>query len=62
VAAGRPFESATLQAIANPESFPAILSPVFQVFVRLPLAHSYFDNMLKQNGVYEQRFARPFSE
>lgn len=62
VAAGRPFESATLQAIATPESFPAILSPVFQIFVRLPVAHSYFDNMLKQNGVYEQRFARPFSE
>lgn len=54
--------SETLAKIANPERFPTILSPLFQVFLRLPIAHSYFDNMLKQNGVYEKRFARPFVE
>jgi multimeric flavodoxin WrbA len=58
---GKPFDPAPLATIAKPESFPAILWPVFQVFVRLPIAHSYFDGMLKENGVYEQRFARPFS-
>lgn len=52
----------TLREIAKPERFPSILSPVFQLFLRLPIAHSYFDNMLKENGVYEQRFARPFRE
>lgn len=51
-----------LQAIASPERFPAYLGPVFRFFLRLPIAHSYFDNMLKQNGVYEQRFARPFTQ
>jgi hypothetical protein len=49
-----------LAHIAMPESFPGYMGPVFQVFLRLPNAHGYFDNMLRQNGVYEQRFARPF--
>ncbi len=59
VAEGR-FDPAILGKIAHPERFPAILGPVFKLFVRLPIAHSYFDNMLKQNGAYERRFARPF--
>jgi multimeric flavodoxin WrbA len=50
-----------LARIAQPERFPAILGPVFQILVRLPFAHSYFDDMMKKNGVYEQRFARPFA-
>jgi len=54
-------DPATLQAIAKPERFPAILGPVFRVFLRLPAAHQYFDAMLKENGVYAQRFARPFA-
>ncbi len=49
-----------LAHIAMPERFPAYLDPVFRVFLRLPAAHSYFDDMLKKNGVYERRFARPF--
>jgi multimeric flavodoxin WrbA len=59
-ASGR-LDPSILQAIAKPEKFPAILGPVFQVFLRLPVAHTYFDNMLKQNDVYEQRFAKPFA-
>jgi multimeric flavodoxin WrbA len=51
-----------LSHVAHPERFPTIMRPIFQIFVRLPMAHSYFDNMLKQNGVFEQRFARPFAE
>ena len=53
---------ALLPELARPERYPAIAGPLFHVFVRLPMAHSYFDQMLKQNGVYEQRFARPFAE
>jgi len=55
-------DSRLLKAVAKPERFPVILGPAFQFYLRLPIAHSYFDGMLKQNGVYEQRFARPFSE
>jgi multimeric flavodoxin WrbA len=58
-ATGR-FDPQVLMAIAKPERYPAILGPVFQVILRLPFAHAYFDNMLKQNGAYAQRFARPF--
>jgi multimeric flavodoxin WrbA len=50
-----------LQATAKPERFPAILDPVFRIFLRLPMAHGYFDQMLRQNGAYEQRFAQPFA-
>jgi hypothetical protein len=57
--AGR-FDPAVLAKIAHPEQFPALLGPVFKVFLRLPIAHSYFDDMLKQNGAYERRFAQPF--
>ncbi len=56
------FNLQVLSRIAAPESFPSYLGPVFKVFLRLPMAHSYFDNMLKKNGVYEQRFAQPFVE
>ncbi|HEX2995016.1 MAG TPA: hypothetical protein VHP14_09330, partial [Anaerolineales bacterium] len=49
-----------LRRIAKPERYPAYLWPIFQVFVCLPIAHSYFDGMLKENGAYERRFARPF--
>lgn len=55
-------DAAALHNIAHPERFPLILWPVFQIFLRLPIAHSYFDNMLKKNNVYEKRFARPFVE
>jgi hypothetical protein len=51
-----------LARIAAPERYPFYLGPVFQVFLRLPIAHSYFDRMLKNNGAYEKRFARPFAE
>ena len=54
------FDAGAVAAIATPERYPAILGPVFQVFLRLPAAHAYFDGMLKKNDTYEQRFARPF--
>jgi len=56
------FDPEILKVIAKPERFPAILGPVFRLFLRLPIAHGYFDSMLKENGVYEQRFATPHLE
>lgn len=55
-------DPAILAQVASPERFPAILEPVFRVFLRLPLAHGYFDGMLKENGAYNRRFARPMIE
>jgi multimeric flavodoxin WrbA len=54
------FDAAALKAISHPEQFPLVMEPILQLFLRLPIAHSYFDGMLKQNGVFEKRFARPF--
>ncbi len=51
-----------LQQVAKPERYPAIAGPAFRLFVRLPVAHGYFDQMLKENGVFDQRFARPFEK
>ena len=56
------FDPELILSMAHPERFPTILGPIFQVFLRLPLSHSYFDDMLKKNGAFEQRFARPFLE
>jgi multimeric flavodoxin WrbA len=53
-------DPAVLARIARPERYPAILGPVFKIFLRLPVAHSYFDGMLKKNGAYARRFAQPF--
>lgn len=55
-------DSHVLAQIARPERFPAILSPFFRAFLRMPVSHSYFDMMLKQNGAFQDRFARPFSD
>jgi multimeric flavodoxin WrbA len=54
------FDPQILTRLAAPESYPAVFGPLFQLFLRLPLAHGYFDEMLKKNGVYAQRFATPF--
>jgi multimeric flavodoxin WrbA len=62
LANGESLNPSTLTTIAKPESFPKILAPVFQLFVHLPIAHGYFDDMLKKNNVYEQRFDRPFAK
>lgn len=53
-------DSAVLAKIARPERFPAIFGPLFKLFLRTPLAHTYFDSMLKENGVYDKRFNQPF--
>ncbi|MBA4384565.1 MAG: hypothetical protein C0410_07495, partial [Anaerolinea sp.] len=60
LANGEKLDEVTLSNIAKPESFPKVLAPIFQLFLHLPIAHSYFDGMLKKNGIYERRFDRPF--
>lgn len=51
-----------LDAIAKPERYPRYLVPVFKLLTKTPLLSFYWDGQLKQNGVYEDRFARPFVE
>jgi multimeric flavodoxin WrbA len=49
-----------LSVVAGVERYPAVLAPFFKLFTRLPIASWYWDSQLKENGVYEQRFARPY--
>jgi multimeric flavodoxin WrbA len=51
-----------LARLAKPEQYPAIVVPVMKLLLRLPIAQSYWNNQLKKNGVYDQRFARPFDD
>lgn len=53
-------DPATLASLAHPERFPAWMTPLFRIILRLPLVQGYFDGMLKKNGAYERRFDRPF--
>ncbi len=56
------FDADLLHALAKPEWYPSYLAPVFKLFVRTPLATFYWDGQLKKNGVYDQRFARPYAD
>ncbi len=54
------FAPDAVQKLAKPERYPAYLIPVFKLLVKTPFLATYWDNQLKENGVYEQRFAQPF--
>ena len=56
------FDSEKLEALARPERYPRFLTPLFKLFLKLPLAQSYWNNQLKDNDAYDDRFARPFTD
>ncbi|MBN1485085.1 MAG: NAD(P)H-dependent oxidoreductase [Chloroflexia bacterium] len=49
-----------LRRLARPERYPAWSMPVFTLLIKTGLLSSYWDRQLKENGVYEQRFAQPY--
>ena len=53
------FDPELLRNLVKPERYPAYLAPVFRLLVRM--FDSYWDGQLKQNGVFEQKFATPYS-
>lgn len=55
-------DSVILMEIAKPERYPLILNPIFQLYLRLPIAHGYFDRMLHENDAFERRDDTPFVE
>lgn len=55
-------DPAALARLATPEQIPAFLSPLLRLMTRLSASHGGFDEMLKRNGVFDQRFARPFKQ
>lgn len=56
------FDPDAVRALAGRERYPAYLIPLFKVLVKTPFLAAYWDNQLKANGVYEQRFAQPFKD
>ena len=56
------FDPLLLQQIAKPEKYPFYLAPIFKLLSRTPLSSFYWDGLLKRNGAYEQRFAKPYAK
>jgi multimeric flavodoxin WrbA len=54
-------DPALLARLASPERYAAVLGPVFKLLSKTPLLNFYWDGQLKQNKVYEKRFARPYA-
>lgn len=57
---GRPMTADALAALAAPERFPWWMVPIGHVMLRLRKAQSFWDEQLKKNNAYDQRFARPY--
>ncbi len=53
-------DSTLLRSIATPERYPAWMIPIFKLAIKLPVFNFYWNGQLKRNGVYDQRFARPY--
>ncbi|MBN1877256.1 MAG: flavodoxin family protein [Anaerolineae bacterium] len=54
-------DPALLNKLAKPERYPRYLGPVFKLLLQTQYAHTYWDQMLKENGAYDNRFARPYT-
>ena len=56
------FDPELLRKFAGIEKYPAYLAPVFSILSHTSLLNGYWDGQLKENGVFEQRFARPYEK
>ncbi len=56
------FNPALLAGLAGPERFPAAAAAIMKPLFRLNLFNGYWNRMLKANGAYARRFARPYRE
>jgi NAD(P)H-dependent FMN reductase len=49
-----------LALLGSPERFPFWLSPIVRLFFRTNTVNFFWDRQLRENGVFEERFARPY--
>lgn len=49
-----------LKKLASPEKYNPILAPIFELLRLTGMMDFWWNMQLKQNGVYDQRFARPY--
>ncbi len=54
------FDQKSIQELVAVEKYSPLLIPIFTILAKLPLLNMYWDNQLKQNGVFDQRFAQPY--
>ncbi len=54
------FDMARLQKLARPEQYPGYMKPLVKGMLRF--FQIYWDQQLKENGIYAQRSARPYQE
>lgn len=55
------FNPSDVRSLASVERYPGYLTPILKLFLKLPFAQMYWDSQLKENGVYERRFDRPYA-
>ncbi len=56
------FDQSLIHQLAKPERYPRFLAPLFRLVLSTKLGTFYWDGLMKENRVYEQRFARPYTE
>jgi hypothetical protein len=49
-----------LKKLSKPERYPVYLAPVFKLLSATGLLNYWWNMQLKENGVFENRFARPY--
>ncbi len=55
------FNPLLLQNLAKPEHYPTYLVPLYRLLSRTPLLSFYWDGLLRKNGAFDRRFARPYT-
>lgn len=54
------FDPEKLKSLAKPESYSPIYAQILKLVYKIPFTQFYWNSQLKQNDVYEDRFAKPF--
>lgn len=50
----------TVKALIKVEKYPPLAIPFFKLLVKTPMMQMYWNSQLKENGVFEERFAQPY--
>ncbi len=56
------FDTAQVAQLATPERFPGWITPLLGLLFKMGITNGYWNQQLKNNEVYAQRFARPYTE
>lgn len=54
------YDPKTLQELASPVRFSLIVTIIFKLVAKTGITNFFWDQQLKENKVYDQRFQRPY--